>query len=114
MRKTKIICTMGPAVESEEKIRELIEAGMDAARFNFSHGSHEEHKRRIEMVRKVASEMNATVAFILDTKGPEIRVTSKIRKSKCRKVRNSSYTMMFLFCGTRMEWVSLIHIWGKT
>lgn len=65
---------MGPAVESEEKIRELIEAGMDAARFNFSHGSHEEHKRRIEMVRKVASEMNANVAFILDTKGPEIRV----------------------------------------
>ena len=74
MRKTKIICTMGPAVESEEKIRELIEAGMDGARFNFSHGTHEEHKKRIDMVKKVSKEMNAPVALILDTKGPEIRV----------------------------------------
>lgn len=74
MRKTKIICTMGPAVESEEKIRELIVAGMDGARFNFSHGTHEEHKKRIDMVKKVSKEMNAPVALILDTKGPEIRV----------------------------------------
>ena len=74
MRKTKIICTIGPAVESEEKIRELILAGMDGARFNFSHGSHEEHKKRIDLVKKVSKEMNAPVALILDTKGPEIRV----------------------------------------
>ena len=74
MRKTKIICTIGPAVESEEKIRELILAGMDGARFNFSHGSHEEHKKRIDMVKKVSKEMDAPVALILDTKGPEIRV----------------------------------------
>ncbi len=65
---------MGPAVESEEKIRELIVAGMDGARFNFSHGTHEEHKKRIDMVKKVSKEMNAPVALILDTKGPEIRV----------------------------------------
>ena len=74
MRKTKIICTMGPAVESEDKIRELIQAGMDAARFNFSHGSHEEHKKRIDLVKKVASDMGVPIALILDTKGPEIRV----------------------------------------
>lgn len=74
MRKTKIICTMGPAVESEDKIRELIKAGMDAARFNFSHGSHEEHKKRIDLVKKVASDMGVPIALILDTKGPEIRV----------------------------------------
>lgn len=74
MRKTKIICTMGPAVETEEKIKALINAGMDAARFNFSHGSHEEHKARIDLVKKVSKEMNAPIALILDTKGPEIRV----------------------------------------
>ena len=81
MRKTKIICTIGPAVESEEKIRELILAGMDGARFNFSHGSHEEHKKRIDLVKKVSKEMNAPVALILDTKGPEIRVGEFPEKS---------------------------------
>lgn len=65
---------MGPAVESEDKIRELIQAGMDAARFNFSHGSHEEHKKRIDLVKKVAADMGVPIALILDTKGPEIRV----------------------------------------
>lgn len=65
---------MGPAVESEDKIRELIMAGMDAARFNFSHGTHDEHKKRIDLVKKVASEMGVPIAIILDTKGPEIRV----------------------------------------
>ena len=81
MRKTKIICTIGPAVESEEKIRELILAGMDGARFNFSHGSHEEHKKRIDLVKKVSKEMDAPVALILDTKGPEIRVGEFTEKS---------------------------------
>lgn len=74
MRKTKIICTLGPAVDSEDGIRELISNGMDAARLNFSHGTHDEHKARIEMVRKVASEMGVQIPIILDTKGPEIRV----------------------------------------
>lgn len=74
MRKTKIICTMGPAVDSDEKIRALIKAGMDAARFNFSHGSHDEHKKRMDRVKRIAKEMNTPIAIILDTKGPEIRV----------------------------------------
>ena len=73
MRKTKIICTLGPAVDSDEMIRALINNGMDAARLNFSHGSHEEHKGRIERIRKVAHKMGANIPLILDTKGPEIR-----------------------------------------
>lgn len=74
MRKTKIICTIGPASESEEKLRELILAGMNVARFNFSHGSHEEHKRKFDRVNKVSNELGIPVAVLLDTKGPEIRL----------------------------------------
>ena len=73
MRKTKIICTIGPAVESDEMIRALIENGMDAARMNFSHGSHEEHRARIERVRRIAEELGTSIPIVLDTKGPEIR-----------------------------------------
>ena len=74
MRKTKIICTMGPAVDSDEAIRALIGGGMDCARFNFSHGSHEEQKARMDRVKRISAEMNVPVALLLDTKGPEIRL----------------------------------------
>ncbi len=74
MRKTKIICTIGPASESEERLRELMLAGMDVARFNFSHGSHEEHKTKFERVNKISGELGLPVATLLDTKGPEIRL----------------------------------------
>lgn len=74
MRKTKIICTLGPACESEEKMRELIKAGMNVARFNFSHGNHEEHKARFGRIIKVSGELGVSVATLLDTKGPEIRL----------------------------------------
>ncbi|HFE5743837.1 TPA: pyruvate kinase [Staphylococcus aureus] len=73
MRKTKIVCTIGPASESEEMIEKLINAGMNVARLNFSHGSHEEHKGRIDTIRKVAKRLDKIVAILLDTKGPEIR-----------------------------------------
>lgn len=73
MRKTKIVCTIGPASESEEMLEKLMNAGMNVARLNFSHGSHEEHKGRIDTIRKVAKRLNKTVAILLDTKGPEIR-----------------------------------------
>ena len=76
MRKTKIICTLGPAVEDENKIKSLIVEGMDVARLNFSHGSHEEHLKRVKIVKKVRREMNKPVALLLDTKGPEIRLGS--------------------------------------
>lgn len=74
MRKTKIICTLGPASQSEEKLRELMLAGMNVARFNFSHGDHEEQKGRFVKVIKVSEELNLPVATLLDTKGPEIRL----------------------------------------
>ena len=74
MRKTKIICTLGPASESEETIKELMLAGMNCARFNFSHGSHEEHKARFDTVIRLRRELGLPVATLLDTKGPEIRL----------------------------------------
>lgn len=74
MRKTKIICTIGPASEGEEKLRELMIAGMNVARFNFSHGSHEEHKKKFDRVIKISNELGIPVATLLDTKGPEIRL----------------------------------------
>ena len=81
MRKTKIICTLGPAVDSEDMIRTLIRTGMDAARFNFSHGSHGEHLERLNMLKSVRDAMGRPVATILDTKGPEIRIRSFETKS---------------------------------
>lgn len=74
MRKTKIICTIGPASENEEKLRELMLAGMNVARFNFSHGDHAEHQKKLERVKKVAKELNMPLATMQDTKGPEIRL----------------------------------------
>ena len=72
-KKTKIVCTMGPATEDENVLRQLIQEGMNVARFNFSHGSHEYHRAMIERVRKVSSELKIPVAIMLDTKGPEVR-----------------------------------------
>lgn len=74
VRKTKIICTIGPASEGEEKLKELMLAGMNVARFNFSHGTHEEQKAKFERVDKVRKELNLPVATLMDTKGPEIRL----------------------------------------
>ncbi|PTL39856.1 pyruvate kinase [Alkalicoccus saliphilus] len=73
MRKTKIVCTIGPASESREKLSELIDAGMNVARLNFSHGDYEEHGARIKTIREAAAEAGKTIALLLDTKGPEIR-----------------------------------------
>ncbi|NLL75682.1 MAG: pyruvate kinase [Clostridiales bacterium] len=74
MRKTKIICTIGPSCESEERLRELMLAGMNVARFNFSHGTHEQHKEKLAKVIKVSEELKLPIATLLDTKGPEIRL----------------------------------------
>ncbi|MCQ2546590.1 MAG: pyruvate kinase [Clostridia bacterium] len=72
-KKTKIICTLGPACDSEEVLGEMLSGGMNAARFNFSHGTHEEHLERFQRFLKVRDEMGIPAATILDTKGPEIR-----------------------------------------
>ena len=74
IRKTKIICTLGPSTDKEGVLRQLIEAGMDVARFNFSHGSHEEQLGRLERLREIREELNVPVAALMDTKGPEIRL----------------------------------------
>ena len=74
MRKTKIVCTIGPASESLEMTRQLIQAGMNVARLNFSHGDYEEHGNRIKNIRQACRELGKTVAILLDTKGPEIRL----------------------------------------
>lgn len=74
MRKTKIICTIGPASQSEEKLRELMLAGMNVARFNFSHGTHEEQKEKLAKVIRISEELGLPIATLLDTKGPEIRL----------------------------------------
>ncbi len=76
MRKTKIVCTIGPASESPETIDQLIDAGMNVARLNFSHGDHEEHKARIQTIRDVSRKKGKVVGILLDTKGPEIRTHS--------------------------------------
>ncbi|MFJ5621901.1 pyruvate kinase [Peribacillus loiseleuriae] len=76
MRKTKIVCTIGPASESVEKLTQLVEAGMNVARLNFSHGDHEEHGARIKNIREVVEKTGKPVAILLDTKGPEIRTHS--------------------------------------
>ena len=74
MRKTKIVCTLGPATDDENVLRQMMLAGMNTARFNFSHGDYESHQKRIDMFKKVREEMGIPVAMLLDTKGPEVRI----------------------------------------
>ncbi len=81
MRKTKIVCTIGPASENVVMLKELMEKGMNVARLNFSHGNHEEHGMRIANIKRASEETNKTVAILLDTKGPEIR-TGELKASE--------------------------------
>ena len=73
-RKTKIICTIGPASESKEMMRKLVDTGMNIIRLNFSHGDYEEHGRRIKTIREIVKETGKSIAILLDTKGPEVRL----------------------------------------
>ena len=92
MRRTKIICTIGPASESEEKLRELMLAGMNVTRFNFSHGSHEEHKRKYARVIKISGELDLPIATLMDTKGPEIRLRN-FKDGKVELVAGQRFTL---------------------
>ena len=74
MRKTKVICTIGPACESEEIITKMCIEGMNVARLNFSHGTHEEHQNKIDLIKRVREKLELPVAIMLDTKGPEYRI----------------------------------------
>jgi pyruvate kinase len=92
MRKTKIVCTIGPASESKENLKKLIEAGMNVARLNFSHGDFEEHGNRIKNIQAVREELGMTVAILLDTKGPEIR-TGKLSIEPIELVQGEMLTL---------------------
>lgn len=92
MRRTKIVCTLGPASDSEQVIRELMLAGMNVARLNFSHGTHEEQRGKLELVKKVREELKLPVALLLDTKGPEIR-TRDIKGGKLELKKGQSFTL---------------------
>ncbi|MEG1896170.1 MAG: pyruvate kinase, partial [Oscillospiraceae bacterium] len=74
MRKTKIVCTLGPSTDAPGVLKKVMQAGMNVARFNFSHGTHEDHLERLKKVRTMRTELGLYVATLLDTKGPEIRV----------------------------------------
>ena len=74
MKKTKIVCTIGPSSEDKEMLRKLFNEGLDVCRLNFSHGNHENHKEKIDMIKELREEMNLPIAIMLDTKGPEIRL----------------------------------------
>ena len=74
MRKTKIVCTIGPACNNEEILTGMCLAGMNVARLNFSHGTHEDHRKNIDLIKRVRKKLGLPIAILLDTKGPEYRI----------------------------------------
>ena len=92
MRKTKIICTMGPATETPGVLEALVENGMNVARFNFSHGDHEEQKKRMDAIKKIRTRNDLPVAILLDTKGPEIRVKN-FKEGRVQLTRGQTFTL---------------------
>ena len=108
MRKTKIICTLGPAVDSEEMIRKLILAGMNAARFNFSHGTHESHLAQLTKLKRVRDELGIPVAAILDAKGPEIRIKT-FKDGRIELKKDDVFTLTTAECEGTSERVSVTY-----
>ena len=92
MKKTKVVCTMGPNTNDRELLKKLIENGMDVARFNFSHGDHEEQKSRMDLLKELRQELNTNTAILLDTKGPEIR-TGVLRGGKIKLKSGAQFTL---------------------
>ena len=94
MRKTKIICTIGPASESEKTLTEMCQAGMNVARLNFSHGTHEEHQRKIDLIKAVREKLNYPLPIMLDTKGPEYRIkTFRDKKAILEEGQTFTFTV---------------------
>jgi pyruvate kinase len=93
MRKTKIICTLGPSTDNDNVLKEIILAGMDVARFNFSHANHEEHLGRLKKIDKLRKELNIPVATLLDTKGPEIRIGTFKDDMKVQLKEGQTFTL---------------------
>ena len=90
--KTKIVCTIGPACANEDIIREMMLAGMNVARFNMSHGTHESHRELMNMVKKVRFELGLPVSIMLDTKGPEVRI-KQFKKGKVNLVEGEKFVL---------------------
>ena len=93
MRKTKVVCTLGPSTDDEKVLEQLIEEGMNVARCNFSHGSHEEHKERMDKVKRIRKKCDKPVAILLDTKGPEIRTGDLKDDKKVTLKENQKFTL---------------------
>ena len=91
MRKTKIVCTIGPASDSPEMIEKLIKAGMNVARLNFSHGSYEEHAARIVLIRSISDKLGKCVGILQDLSGPKIRI-GKIAQPPARLTPGQTFT----------------------
>ena len=93
MRRTKIVCTLGPSTDDYAVLKAMARAGMNVARLNFSHGNYDEHRRRIDMVKRARKELALPIAILLDTKGPEIRVkTFKDGKVELKKGQKFTFT----------------------
>jgi len=92
MRKTKIVCTLGPATDDDNILTALVKGGMNVARLNFSHSDHKEHKKRIEKLKKIRESLNVPIAIMIDTKGPEIRL-GRIKSEKIELKDGSSFTL---------------------
>jgi pyruvate kinase len=99
MRKTKIICTLGPATDSDEVVQQLIEEGMNVARFNFSHGTYEEQSQRMDRLRRMRQKCGKPVAMLLDTKGPEVRIDTFAKG----KITLQTGQKFCLVCGEKIE-----------
>ena len=97
LRKTKIICTLGPATDDPNVLRELMKGGMNVARFNFSHQTHEEHKKRFDQIVAMREELGLPIATLLDTKGPEIRL-HKIKGGKVLLKAGQNFTLYTKEC----------------
>ncbi len=93
MRKTKIICTLGPASDNEAILRKMMLGGMNVARINFSHGTHEEHKKRLELFKSIRDELKLPIPLLLDTKGPEVR-TGSFKDGKATLKENAEFVLV--------------------
>ncbi|HBV88881.1 MAG TPA: pyruvate kinase [Desulfosporosinus sp.] len=115
MRRTKIVCTIGPASESKEKVQALLAAGMDVARLNFSHGTHEEHGRRIAILKEEAAKAGKHLGILLDTKGPEIR-TGKVPETGVTLENGSNFDLdidLSILGDQRRVGITYTDLWRK-
>ncbi len=94
MRKTKIVCTMGPATDNPEVLKNLMLAGMNVGRINFSHGNYKDQDERIKMFKKVREELGLPIPLLLDTQGPEIRI-GKFKEDKAVLVNGNTFTLLY-------------------